>query len=467
METKTVTRKELTGYASFGAILALGMVPLQFLNIFLTEDLKITAGTLGTILLAARVIDFLISFSVGGIIESANFRSGKYTPWLGLPRFIIYTGLILSFLPLPLPLFVRAILVIVAYLMVNTTQSFVTTVQYGVLSLLSGPSIDNRNRLAIAAVRLTTVATVLTASTSAPVRNAVAGIVGSTRSAYIIIAAAYGLFYIAALSMLSRVAKPYDQPNDPSRAAARPKITVKDMIRCVVTNKQLIIYLISGTLYFIGLFSPLQMVAYYYIYILHDPKLLLMAAATTITTLFSLVSTMIGPKIGLRLGRKKARFTGQFLAGISAVCIIFFAAHHVAVYIAIMCFSGLSAALYSGFGVSYIIDCGEYGYWKTGIDNRIVTNSLMNIPMKVSQFVGGSLGLYGLALIGWKTGMEVTPEFTRKFMLLLGGLPAVCYFCASFMTLFLYKIDDREAALYARENAERAKARAAGQEAAT
>jgi Na+/melibiose symporter-like transporter len=193
-----------------------------------------------------------------------------------------------------------------------------------------------------------------------------------------------------------------------------------------------------------------------------------MALAMTITTLFSLVSTMVGPKIGLRLGRKKARFMGQFLSGVSALCIIFFAAYHVGVYIAVMCFAGFAASLYSGFGVSYIIDCGEYGYWKSGIDNRIVTNSLMNIPMKVSQFVGGSLGLYGLAFIGWKTGMEVTPEFTRKFMLLLGGLPAICYFLAAFMTLFLYKIDDKEAALYAKENAERvAAARAAAEAAAT
>jgi Na+/melibiose symporter-like transporter len=458
MEARTLTKKEQYSYAFFGFILTLGMVPLQFLNIFLTEDVKITAATLGTILLVARILDFVFSFSVGGIIESANFKSGKYTPWLGFSRYIIYAGLILLFLPLDIPLPLRAFLIVVAYLMVNTMSSFVTTVQYGVLSLLAGPSMDNRNRLVIAGVRLMTVAMVLTSASSAPVRNFVAGLVGTTRYTYIILAAFYGLFYLVALTLLSSVAKPHDQPNDPSKAALRPKITVKDMIRCVVTNQQLIIYLISGTLYFIGLFAPMQMVAYYYIYILNDPRLLLMALAMTITTLFNLVSTMIGPKIGLKLGRKKARFVGQLLSCISSVCIIFFAAHHVAVYIAIMCFAGLAGALYSGFGMSYIMDCGEYGYWKTGIDNRIVTNSLANIPMKVSQFVGGSLGLYGLSLIGWRTGMEVTPDFTRKFMFLLGGLPALCYFAASMMTLLLYKIDDKEAALYARENAERAAA---------
>jgi Na+/melibiose symporter-like transporter len=458
MADRTLSKKELWGYGFFPFVLALGMVPLQFLNIFFTEDLKMTAATVGTILLVARVIDFVASFGVGGIIESANFKGGKYTPWLGVSRYIIFVGLVLTFLPIEMPLAVRACIIVVTYLMVNTTSSFVTTVQYGVLSLLSGPSMDNRNKLVILSVRLMTVATVLTSATSAPARNMIASLVGSTRYTYIIMGAFYGLFYIIALATLSGLAKPYDQPNDPSKAAMRPKITVKDMVRCVVTNKQLIIYLISGTLYFVGVFAPMGLIAYYYMYILGDTRLTLMAVAMTITTLFSLISTMVGPKIGLKLGRKRARFCGQFLAGIGALLIIFFAAHHVAIYIAIMCFAGLASALYSGFGASYIIDCGEYGYWKSGIDNRIVTNSLMNIPMKVSQFIGGSLGLYGLALIGWRTGMEVTPDFTRKFMLLMGGLPAVCYFVASFMTLFLYKIDDKEAALYARENMERANA---------
>jgi Na+/melibiose symporter-like transporter len=459
MEERVVSKKELWGYGLFPLVLAFGMVPLQFLNIFFTEDLKITAATVGTILLVARVIDFIASFGVGGIIESANFKGGKYTPWLGISRYIIYLGLVLTFLPINMPLPVRAAIIVATYLMVNTTSSFVTTVQYGVLSLIAGPSMDNRNKLVILSVRLMTVATVITSATSAPIRNLIADLVGSTRYTYVIMGAVYGLFYIIALSTLSGLAKPYDRPNDPSKAAMRPKITVKDMALCVVTNQQLIIYLISSTLYFVGLFAPMGLIAYYYMYILGDFKLTLMAVAMTITTLFSLVSTMVGPKIGLKLGRKRARFFGQFLAGVGAILIIFFAAHHVAVYIAIMCFAGFAGSLYSGFGASYIIDCGEYGFWKTGIDNRIVTNSLMNIPMKVSQFIGGSLGLYGLALIGWKTGMEVTPDFTRKFMLLLGGLPAVCYFVAAFMTLFLYRIDDKEAALYARENVERAQAK--------
>jgi Na+/melibiose symporter-like transporter len=180
-----------------------------------------------------------------------------------------------------------------------------------------------------------------------------------------------------------------------------------------------------------------------------------MTIAQTVTTLFSLFTTMVGPKIGLKLGRKNARVLGQGGAFIGSMLIIFLGHINWIVYVACSCFSGFAASTYSGFGASYIIDTGEYGYWKSGIDNRIVTNSLMNIPMKISAFVGGSLALYGLALIGWQQGMTITPEFSKKFMLLIGGIPAFCNLVACLMTAFLYKIGDKEAQLYATENAKR------------
>jgi GPH family glycoside/pentoside/hexuronide:cation symporter len=438
----------------------MGIVGQQFLNIFLTEDIKITAATVGTILLVARVLDFIASFGIGGIMENANFKSGKYLPWLRITRFTLWGGGIIMFLPIPMPLALRAVLLVIAYLFIYISTTFTNTSSYGVLALLAGPNLEDRNRLNIANGRLMTAALVVSAATTVPVRNFIVGIVGSTQYAYIIIAAVYGGFYALAVLILSGMAKRVDKPVEGARP--RPKITVKDMIRTTAGNTQLIIYLTSGCLYFIGMMAPMSLVAYYYIYIIGNPSLTYMALGGTIQSLFRLFATMVGPKIGLKLGRKKARFMGQLIAGVCSIGVIFFAGHHVALYIGLMCLINFGAAIYQGFSISYIIDCGEYGYWKTGIDNRTVTNSLVNIPMKISQFIGGSLGLFGLALIGWKTGMTVTPEFTSKFMLLLGGVSAICYLGAALMTIGLYKIDDKEAALYAKENAERKAAQAAG-----
>ena len=201
---------------------------------------------------------------------------------------------------------------------------------------------------------------------------------------------------------------------------------------------------------------------YYYIYVQIDPQLLLMALAQTITTLFSLVTTIVGPMIGLKLGRKKAMVLGQFLTVLSSAAMCLFGSMHIAVFIGINMFTAMATALYSGFGMGYIIDVGEYGYWKTGIDNRTVTMSLVNVPIKIATFIAGSVALFGLAFIGYVPNMQASPEFIRKFMYLYGGIPAICNFLACLLNGFFYKIDDREAALYAKENREREAAKATG-----
>jgi Na+/melibiose symporter-like transporter len=210
--------------------------------------------------------------------------------------------------------------------------------------------------------------------------------------------------------------------------------------------------------------GPMGVVMYFYIYVMNDPMLLLMAVAQTISTLFGLVTTIVGPMIGLKLGRKKAMVLAQGLSTLTSVAMMFFGGVHIAAFIGITLATAMCTALYSGFGMGYIVDCAEYSYWKTGIDNRMVTMSLVNVPIKIATFIGGSVALFGLAMIGFQQGMEPNPEFTRKCLSMYGGIPAVCNLFCCLLNGFFYKIGDKEAALYSRENREReaAKAQAAG-----
>jgi Na+/melibiose symporter-like transporter len=435
------------------------MVPIGFINIFLTEDIRIPIVAVGSILLVARILDFVITFSVGAIIERSKFKSGKYLPWLKNCPWIIYVSQLLMFLPFEMPFMVRAVLIVASYLLVNVTWAFVTTIQYGALNIVAGSDMDKRNKMVILSVRLMTVAMVINSASMTPARNFIASIVG-VRYQYLVVSIIYGVFFIVASLLLANLVRPYDVPQEES-GPARPQVTVADMVKCVVTNSQLIVNFMSTILFFLGAMAPMGIVMYYYIYVQNDPQLLLMALAQTISTLFSLVTTMVGPALGLKLGRKKAMVLGQFLTVITSLAMALFGAIHIAVFIAITMATAMATALYSGFGMGYIIDVGEYGYWKTGIDNRTVTMSLVNVPIKIATFIGGSVSLFGLAAIGYQPGMQASPEFIRNFMYLYGGIPAVCNLLACLLNGFFYKIDDKEAALYSRENREREAAAAA------
>ncbi|MDR3123057.1 MAG: MFS transporter [Treponema sp.] len=453
-------KKEIRDYGIYNFVVTFVMVPLGFINIFLTEDLRISVVAVGSILLVARVADFILTFSVGAIIERSNFKSGKYKPWLKYCPWIIYASQLLMFLPFEMPFMARSVLIVASYLLVNVTWAFVTTIQYGALNIVAGSDMDKRNKMVILAVRLMTAALVINSATMTPARNLIASIVG-TQYQYLVVSVIYGVFFIIASTLLARLIGPYDLPQTGNAGGPPPpKVTIADMAKCVVTNSQLIVNFMSTILFFLGAMAPMGIIMYYYIYVQNDPQLLLMALAQTISTLFSLVTTIVGPMIGLKLGRKKAMVLAQFLTVITSIAMALFGAIHIAVFIGITLATAMCTALYSGFGMSYIIDVGEYGYWKTGIDNRTVTMSLVNVPIKIATFIGGSVSLYGLALIGYQPGMQASPEFIRKFMCLYGGIPAICNLLACLVNGFFYKIDDKEAALYSKENREREAARA-------
>ncbi|MCR3923501.1 MAG: hypothetical protein NUK65_13480, partial [Firmicutes bacterium] len=88
-------------------------------------------------------------------------------------------------------------------------------------------------------------------------------------------------------------------------------------------------------------------------------------------------------------------------------------------------------------------------------DNRTMALTVMNWPIKIGFIAGGAAVGFGLALIGYTAGMEITAAFASKFMLLLGLVPATFSVIALLLTIFGYKLTDEQAEFYAAENVKR------------
>jgi GPH family glycoside/pentoside/hexuronide:cation symporter len=113
---------------------------------------------------------------------------------------------------------------------------------------------------------------------------------------------------------------------------------------------------------------------------------------------------------------------------------------------------------YAGFAMQFQVNAGEYGYWKTGKDNRTAAMGLGAVPMKIAMIIGGALGGYALAGIGYQPGMGVPggpafpANFTVNFMRLMGYVPGAISLVALLLFAIGYKITDADAKMYAEEN---------------
>ncbi|MDR0597540.1 MAG: MFS transporter, partial [Treponema sp.] len=99
---------EVTKYALYGPLSGIGIaLPLSYLTVFQTEGLGWSAVLATTVLIAPRIIDFVLGISCGTIMSKVNMKNGRYRSWFMILRWVVALCIIVQFFDtksLPLPL---------------------------------------------------------------------------------------------------------------------------------------------------------------------------------------------------------------------------------------------------------------------------------------------------------------------------------------------------------------------------
>jgi Na+/melibiose symporter-like transporter len=470
---------EVTKYALYGPLSGIGIaLPLSYLTAFQTEGLGWSAVMATTVLLAPRVIDFILGVTCGTIMSKVNMKWGRYRSWFIILRWVVAAAIILQFIDTKsAPLGIQILFIFLGYTMLNGSMNFILTAQYGIMFMMGGASMDDRQKLSIRANQFTMAGSILTSVALIPALAALTKAFypdntnpnwyGAT--AYMIVAIVGAAAYWIGATLVVSAAKEHDRPTP--GGASGPVMKIGDVIKGVVTNDQLLVYTLVTTLTSIGMFSIMPLGIFYYMYVLGN--MMLMPVAMTVATLFGFVASLIGPQIGRRLGMKRSMVMGMCIAiagnvitanfgGIATSSGLRIAGMDVPVgwivYLVVMLVGSLAMQTYAGFAMQFQVNAGEYGYWKTGKDNRTAAMGLGAIPMKIALIVGGALGGYALAGIGYAPGMGMPggpafpPNFTVNFMRLMGYVPGAISLVALLLFAFGYKITDADAKKYAEEN---------------
>ncbi|MCR4723286.1 MAG: MFS transporter [Eubacteriales bacterium] len=451
--------KEVNKYtlAVFLQTIGTGMV-MTYMNLFMTDYLLITAAMVSTALLIAKFIDLFVSLIAGPIVERANFKSGKYLPWLKIIKWVLGVSFFLTYLDttkLGLPMSLRAAIIVVAYVGFGGGMSILMIARGGLLQLMSGPNMSIRTKLSSRTAQATACATIICSAAALPIVTAISPIVGENNAYLVACMLLFTGMFVGCIIMAAQ-AKKYDVPISTGTDREETSVTMGDMVRSVAGNSQMLIVILAMGIFYIAMnvFTAVQ--AYYFRYIVND--YMFMATSMTIKTSFAFVASLIVPAIGRKLGKKNAFICGLIVYAIAHVGIMLFGAGSKIVFTLCTCIFTAAMYLFTSFGVNYFLDCGEYGYYKTGKDNRAVAMAMYNIPMKIGFMLGAAIGGYGLAIIGYEAGIVITTKFIHDFMFIIGAIPAILCVLAALILFFGYKITDADAVMYATANSERDRA---------
>lgn len=456
MEKTQLKNSEVMAFAMPSAVSALvHIVPVMYGMMFMTEFLGISAAAMGTAMLVTKLLDYLVAIFAGSVIEKTKSKKyGKYALWLRITTFTLFfgsllqlvdtTGIISSSLG-------RLIFVSVFYCSLHFGMNFRATSQGGLMQKIAGTSMAARKLLNARVGQANAAITIISGALTIPLIQFFARQFGEANGYAITIILFGALFMVLSFTMLFPLMKKYDRPRENREIANTPPI--RDMFKSIITNKQMIVVFLMVTSMTVGtqIFTPL--LAYYFRVV--TGQFSVMTLLLTIQGIGALLFSFVAPSIAKKLGKKGAFV---FSVGLSFLCYVgiwMFGLNHIWALVAFATLIKGSEAIYRCFMYNYFLDCGEYGYYTTGQDNRTMALTVMNWPIKIGFLAGGSAVGYGLALIGYTAGMEITAGFTSSFMMLFGLVPAGLFLVSLIVAVFGYKLTDEKAEFYATENNKR------------
>ncbi|MBQ0133546.1 MAG: MFS transporter [Clostridiales bacterium] len=447
--------------------MAFGVVGM-YMTMFMTDYLGISPVAVGTGMLIAKTFDFIISLVAGVIIEKANMKHGKYMSWIRICTVTLFFGNSIqlldtrAFISNPT---MRLIPIMIGYMMFHGSMNFNATARAALIPKLAGADQEGRKKITARQAQVGSAVSIISSAITLPLINIVAGKTGNEALGYFIVPLIFSTCFLITNIMYCKQAQPFD-PYDPN-VSAKSRPTIGQMVSSIVTNKQMLILFLAFTIHGIGNQLYAGVVTYFFRVTGTFDKYTIVI---TTRSILAFLASMVAPSIGKKLGKKGALIASWVLTAVAGVLIGMFAlnkdgsANLIAMATG-MCLKQVSLYLYSVFMAIYWLDCGEYGYATTGIDNRTMAVTVMNWPTKISMALGGSLVGYGIAWAGYNPpAAGAAPSFTHmsRFMLIIGWIPVIFTVVGVVIIALLYKLSDEEAAKYAKMNVEREAAAKAG-----
>ncbi len=464
MEKKKLSPMLVNSYAlGQGALTMAFTVPTMFLTVFMTDYLGIDPVALGTGMGIAKALDFIISIVAGGIIEKVEMKHGKYMSWIRLLTITLFFGNIVQMLDTTAFIgnsTLRLVIVCVFYVMFHGSMNFNATARAAMIPKIAGADMEARQTLTTRQAQVGAATSILSSLATLPCVNFVEKLTGSPSLGYFIVTLVFSLAFVGCNMIFIKEAQPYDPPTM-AGAAKKQSPTVAQMISSVVTNKQMLIVFFGFTIFTVGTQIYSGLTAYYFRV---TDNYNFMTVATTARSVCAFLASMVIPKFAKKFGKKMSLVIGWVGYGIGLVIIGLLAMDteagtaNLAIMTVAMCFCQVAMYMYTPFMANYYLDCGEYGYYTTGVDNRTMAVTVMNWPTKIGFAVGGTLVGYALAWSGYfvPEGASIgTFESLKMFMTMFAIVPAITCFIAAAWIFVFYKLTDEEAAMYAKANAER------------
>ena len=427
----------------------------------------INTASLATAMLIVKIIDSVDDVLFGFIIDKIDIKNwkifrklagdGKYMPWYRLFFWTFPAATILFFMmPKNSPDAVKIVWFFVTYLLYDFTCTLTEVPMQSMITTLTDSPSERNSILTVKGV-ITVVAAIgmsilvsalLSENVGVPLKDI--GVGGAL------------IFLFMMLPMAFKVHEHNTELKNVEEEGSQENYSFKDMLRCVTTNKYILVYFLAVIVSTI--FGTRAVVeSFLGFYIFNDS--MVFTYVMLIGFVPGIILSGFCGKIADKVGKRNFLAFIFVLLTASSLILYFFGRGNKMFFIVAGGILAIPNALVSVVRTYIAPDTIDYTRYKTGKDCSGIFYALQSFITKALNGVVGSVALYILAMNGWQEvqaesfadlaaqGVTQTPQALDALWSLGYLIPAIGLGIAAILLYAFYNLKDEDAALMAQCNA--------------
>lgn len=410
----------------------------NYLMLFYTDVVGLTAGAVSMIMLIARVWDAVNDPMMGSIADRTNSKWGKFRPYLFLAPPFLAVFNILTFTVFPVEGTAKVLLCLICY--IGTGMAY-TACSIAYQALQNVCAVDSQVRMNLATARGigSSVIGIILSACAMPLILHFSGSDVANARGYSMATIILSLLMIPAFWLCAKGCKEtYVQ--ELHTEAKNEKLGFVGSIKEICKNDQLLMVVLSTVLGTICVSGRMGLLTYYIIYVVGNYTVI--ATVFTTMTIAQLVGNFFVPWGTKKFGKKNYLIILQLIMCAGFFLMFINPTSNLVYLLGVSFLCGLCNSA-SSICYGLVSDSIEYGAWKLGRRQEGVAASMLSFGVKISTAICGSVGVLLLAAAGYVAGADQT-EATKMGINVVVNIVPLFVGLLSVVPMFFYKLSSQK-----------------------